>query len=428
MVGRGWSWLVVVGRCWSLLVVVGRCCSLLLALLGWLLGSRNADPQNGLLIFFGKETHSETKSWKIVEDFNEQSYNNQRETLEIVYDFASEAKISSIFFMFLHFSSGFSIFLQVFLIFLHFFFIFTFFFILFFLFFLFFSYFHFPFSFFSFFVLFPFFIFFQLMLFFFFMICFHVFFCFPIFLCSVFSCVILFFLLSFITCFSICFLSFFPFNFFNFFLFLFLGCSKSDFFGLNCFTISVDISKNNNSFEQSRRRVKSITPLRPLFFFSLFSCFSFFHFPNFPCFFLKNVFFLSSSFPKKMPLLAFISRFNKRCSLRSRCSRKMCCLVDFLIFSFSSLFFIFFILFHFSFFFLSFSFIFFFFFFFSFFFLFSFFQFLRESGTCETDCKVSCALFVLSHSRSALQLSRLRSVAGARVQAVKLLSGEQHAD
>ena len=59
---------------------------------------------------------------------------------------------------------------------------------------------------------------------------------------------ILLFLLSFITYFF----NLFPFIFsFQLFLsfsfsFSFLGCSKSDVFGLNCFTISVDISKNND--------------------------------------------------------------------------------------------------------------------------------------------------------------------------------------
>ena len=37
---------------------------------------KTLTPQNGLLIFLGKETHSETKSWKSSRIFNEKSYNN----------------------------------------------------------------------------------------------------------------------------------------------------------------------------------------------------------------------------------------------------------------------------------------------------------------------------------------------------------------
>ena len=37
---------------------------------------KTVTPQNGLLIFLGKETHSETKIIEIVEDLNKKSHNN----------------------------------------------------------------------------------------------------------------------------------------------------------------------------------------------------------------------------------------------------------------------------------------------------------------------------------------------------------------
>ena len=37
---------------------------------------KTVTPQNGLLLFFGKETHSETKIMEIVEEFDKKSYNN----------------------------------------------------------------------------------------------------------------------------------------------------------------------------------------------------------------------------------------------------------------------------------------------------------------------------------------------------------------
>ena len=41
---------------------------------------KTITPQNGLLIFLWKETHSETKIMEIVEDFDEKSYNNNGKT------------------------------------------------------------------------------------------------------------------------------------------------------------------------------------------------------------------------------------------------------------------------------------------------------------------------------------------------------------
>ena len=37
---------------------------------------KTTTPQNGLLIFIGKETHSETKIMEIVKDFDENSFIN----------------------------------------------------------------------------------------------------------------------------------------------------------------------------------------------------------------------------------------------------------------------------------------------------------------------------------------------------------------
>ena len=37
---------------------------------------KTVTPQNGLLTFLGKSTHSGTISWEIVEDFDEKSYND----------------------------------------------------------------------------------------------------------------------------------------------------------------------------------------------------------------------------------------------------------------------------------------------------------------------------------------------------------------
>ena len=98
---------------------------------------KNADT------FIGKETFR-NKIREIVEDFDEKSYNNNGKTLEILEDFACEAKFlhfSSCFIIFLHFSifSNFHVFLQFF----HFFNFFHFIIFSFSSFFLFFSFFHF---------------------------------------------------------------------------------------------------------------------------------------------------------------------------------------------------------------------------------------------------------------------------------------------
>ena len=70
-------------------------------------------PQNGLLIFLGKETHSETKIMEIVEDFDEQSYNNNGEpwkSSRILRGNPIFFIFLSFFIIFLHFSSFFRFF------------------------------------------------------------------------------------------------------------------------------------------------------------------------------------------------------------------------------------------------------------------------------------------------------------------------------
>ena len=107
------------------------------------------------------------------------------------------------------------------------------------------------------------------------------------------------------------------------FLFLLLG-AENLFFGASIASL-VLISFQKIKFLS---RLGEGTPLRSLFLFLIiFSCFHFFHFfhfPIFPFFFLKNVFLFSL----KMPLLTFVTRFNKRSFLRSRCSMEMWCLDD----------------------------------------------------------------------------------------------------
>ena len=94
-------------------------------------------------------------------------------------------------------------------------------------------------------------------------------------------------------------------------------------FGLNCFTRSYFFSKNQ-VFEPSRAGY-SFKASFPFFFF-IFSCFHFFIFQFVLfVFFLKNVF---QFFPKNLLLLTFVTRFNKICFLRSRCSMEIWCLDD----------------------------------------------------------------------------------------------------
>ena len=61
-------------------------------------------PQNGLLIFLGTETLSETKSWTSSRILTKK-IQQQRQTLETVEDFACEAKLFHLFiiFSFFHF-------------------------------------------------------------------------------------------------------------------------------------------------------------------------------------------------------------------------------------------------------------------------------------------------------------------------------------
>ena len=68
--------------------------------------------QNALLIFLWKETHSETKSWKSSR-IPTKKVQQQRYTLEMVEDFACEAKFLH-FFIVHHFSSIFSFFILFF--------------------------------------------------------------------------------------------------------------------------------------------------------------------------------------------------------------------------------------------------------------------------------------------------------------------------
>ena len=115
-----------------------------------------------------------------------------------------------------------------------------------------------------------------------------------------------------------------------FFIFSFsvFMCSKSDFWGASiALRVLVAFHFKNHVFEPSR--VVEVPLLRP---FSLFSYFSlvfhlFFHFPIFSVFLEKCVSFLFF-FSKYLPLLAFVSGFNGRCFLRSRCSIEKWCLDD----------------------------------------------------------------------------------------------------
>ena len=95
-------------------------------------------------------------------------------------------------------------------------------------------------------------------------------------------------------------LFFFFFSFFQFFHFLCLvGCSKSDFLGLNCFTTSRAISKKKNMFF-SRLGEHPFFSLFSFFllFFMFFISFFFFFIISFFVF-LKNVFLLFFSFLQK---------------------------------------------------------------------------------------------------------------------------------
>ena len=157
------------------------------------LRKKRSHTQNGLLIFFGKETHSETKSSK-----------SSRTSTKKVMDIVRDLRVKPNFFIF-HCSS--------------------------FLIFLFFNFFHF-FVFFSFFLIFSFF---SFLYFFHFLKIFI----FSFFLFFHFSSCFFFFL--FVSSFFLHFSSFFLLFFFSF-SFSFLGCSKSNFFGLNCFKISCNIS------------------------------------------------------------------------------------------------------------------------------------------------------------------------------------------
>ena len=238
-------------------------------------------PQNGLFIFLGKETHSETKSWKLSRISPKNSYNNNNgkpwKSLRIlrvkpnffIFHCSSFFSIFSFFFFFIF--SFFHFFLFIFCFFIYF--IFSFF--LFFFFFFFIIFLHF-FVFSHFFIFFIFFHFVHVLQFFFFFIPF----------------IFLSFFLLFLLIFPCSFISFFLFFFFCFFHFLFVGGSKSDFFFVPQFRndFSSHFLLKNHFFGPSRGEY----PLRPLFSF----------------------------------FLAFVSRFNKRCFLRNRCSMEMWCLSD----------------------------------------------------------------------------------------------------
>ena len=62
--------------------------------------------QDGLLILFGKETHSETKTLEIVEDFDERNYNNNGKPWKSSRILRAKPNffIFSLFIIFLHFS------------------------------------------------------------------------------------------------------------------------------------------------------------------------------------------------------------------------------------------------------------------------------------------------------------------------------------
>ena len=103
-----------------------------------------------------------------------------------------------------------------------------------------------------------------------------------------------------------------------------MGSSKSDFFGLNCFKISCDISFQKKTFFEP----SWVVPLWALFsFFFLLSIFSFF-LSFFFLFFISSQekvssFLFSCISFKYVSLLASVSEFN--CFLRSRCSMEMWC-------------------------------------------------------------------------------------------------------
>ena len=90
-------------------------------------------------------------------------------------------------------------------------------------------------------------------------------------------------------CFSF---SFFHFLSFSIILFFLVGCSKSDFFGLNFVTISLDNSYVKNQFLGPSREViekkKTVRPSFPFFlpFFFVFFLVFYFHFLSIFCSFL----------------------------------------------------------------------------------------------------------------------------------------------
>ena len=69
--------------------------------------------QNGLLIFLGKETHSETKSWKSTRIFDEKSYINNGKPWKSSRIFRVKPNVL-IFFIFHLFSPFFFVFLNIF--------------------------------------------------------------------------------------------------------------------------------------------------------------------------------------------------------------------------------------------------------------------------------------------------------------------------
>ena len=123
---------------------------------------------------------------------------------------------------------------------------------------------------------------------------------------------------------------FFHFSSFSFILFVFVGCSKSDFLGasISLRFLSTVLNVKIQFFGTSRRG-EGGTHLGPLFlFFLLFSSpvVSFFFLFIFFFIFQKKKFllFLSSCISfKYVSLLALVSEFN--CFLRSRCSMEMWC-------------------------------------------------------------------------------------------------------
>ena len=67
---------------------------------------KNGETPNWLLVFLWKNISE--KSWKFVEDFDEKSYNNNGKPLEIVEDYACEAKL--LHFCIVHHVSSFFVF------------------------------------------------------------------------------------------------------------------------------------------------------------------------------------------------------------------------------------------------------------------------------------------------------------------------------